>query len=229
VDQDTSTGEPLRVVAAALVDDLDRPTRLLAARRSTGAHAGGWELPGGKVEPDEDPHDALARELDEELALRVVLGAPVAGPLDGAWPISGAGQPGATGTLDVRLAVVAGDPPSAGPDHDELAWLPLDEAVDAVTWLPADVPVVRALVERLTLTRLVVLPERDAAEELAALLRAEGVDASAHRELLAGDDDLEDAQWVVAVEPGPASLPVADTVLVRFAEARDGWCEVHGG
>jgi hypothetical protein len=98
-----------------------------------------------------------------------------------------------------------------------------------VTWLPADVPVVRALVERLTLTRLVVLPERDAAEELAALLRAEGVDASVHRELLAGDDDLEDAQWVVAVEPGPASLPVPDTVLVRFAEDRDGWCEVHGG
>ena len=46
---------PRLVVGAAIVDDLDRPTRLLAARR-TGppALAGGWELPGGKVDPGED-------------------------------------------------------------------------------------------------------------------------------------------------------------------------------
>ena len=42
----------LLVVGAAIVDDLEHPTRLLAARRTEpSALAGGWELPGGKVDP----------------------------------------------------------------------------------------------------------------------------------------------------------------------------------
>ena len=41
------------VVAAAVCDDLEKPTRILAARRRTPAElAGRWELPGGKVEPE---------------------------------------------------------------------------------------------------------------------------------------------------------------------------------
>ena len=71
------------VVAAAIVDDLARPQRLLAARRRAPAElAGGWEFPGGKVEPDETPVAALHRELREELAVSVRLGAEVLGPVD---------------------------------------------------------------------------------------------------------------------------------------------------
>jgi len=54
------------VVAGVLCDG----PRVLVTQRPAGTHlAGLWEFPGGKVEPDEDPRDALARELREELGV----------------------------------------------------------------------------------------------------------------------------------------------------------------
>ena len=59
----------LIVVAAAL---LDADGRVLVQQRPAGKPmAGLWEFPGGKVEPDETPEAALARELAEELAIAV--------------------------------------------------------------------------------------------------------------------------------------------------------------
>ena len=57
------------VVACALVDP---DGRVLMARRPEGkAMAGLWEFPGGKVQPDELPEEALIRELKEELGIDV--------------------------------------------------------------------------------------------------------------------------------------------------------------
>jgi len=58
------------LVVALCLEDAEG--RLLLARRLTGKHHGGlWEFPGGKVEPGETPRAALAREVAEELAIRV--------------------------------------------------------------------------------------------------------------------------------------------------------------
>ena len=49
--------------------------RVLLTQRKKGSHlAGAWEFPGGKVEPGEDPRDALARELREELGIEASVG-----------------------------------------------------------------------------------------------------------------------------------------------------------
>jgi len=59
----------LLVAAAALIDP---DCRVLIAQRPQGKTlAGLWEFPGGKVEVDERPEEALIRELHEELGISV--------------------------------------------------------------------------------------------------------------------------------------------------------------
>lgn len=132
------------VVAAAVVDDLDHPTRLLAARRTEPpALAGGWELPGGKVEPGETPDQALHREIQEELGVLIRTGDPLAAPTeDGCWPL------GDRYRMAVWLAVVVDGDLQPIEDHDALRWLTRTELY-AVGWLPADRPIVRALEARM--------------------------------------------------------------------------------
>ena len=63
----------IRVVAG--VFEGDNPGELLAYRRTPGTRHGGlWEFPGGKVEEGESDREALARELDEELGVKVDIG-----------------------------------------------------------------------------------------------------------------------------------------------------------
>ena len=98
---------------------------MLAARRSApSALAGGWEFPGGKVEADEAPSDALVRECREELGVEIAVGAHL-------------GR--ATDQIELHLyaaELVRGEP-EALEDHDELRWLALGE-LDSVAWLPVD-------------------------------------------------------------------------------------------
>ena len=128
------------VVGAAVVDDLARPTRLLAARRTEpSALAGGWELPGGKVDDGEMPLAALHRELREELGVEVRVGPHLPGPLPGTtWPL------GDLYEMLVWFVEVTGGEPAPLEDHDELRWLDASQLY-AVPWLPADLPIVRAI------------------------------------------------------------------------------------
>lgn len=131
------------VVAAALCDELEMPTRILAARRRTPADlAGRWELPGGKVEKGESPTDALRRELLEELHVSVTLGAELRNPAGGCWPIS------ADLEMRVWFAVIGAGKAMLSSAHDGLAWRGRSDLA-ALDWLDADRPVVAELTRRL--------------------------------------------------------------------------------
>lgn len=59
----------IHVAVAVIEDDFGR---VLLSRRPSHVHQGGlWEFPGGKRDPGEELSQALAREIDEELGLRV--------------------------------------------------------------------------------------------------------------------------------------------------------------
>jgi 8-oxo-dGTP diphosphatase len=117
-------------VACAVIE---REGRVLAARRSAGQSlAGKWEFPGGKLEPGETAAAALAREIREELALDVRVGAPLP-PRDhdyGTFAI----------TLVPFLCTLATDAEAHPREHDAVRWCTPVE-LTALEWAPADLPV----------------------------------------------------------------------------------------
>ena len=127
-------GDRQTVAGAAII----RHARVLAARRVHPPElAGGWELPGGKVDPGEAPETACVREVREELGcdVRVVRRLPDELSLGGGWTM-----------VVFECALVAGEPVPT--EHDVIRWLG-PEDLDDVPWLPADRPLLGPLRQRL--------------------------------------------------------------------------------
>ena len=60
----------INVVAAIICKD----GAYFATQRGYGEFEGMWEFPGGKIEPGEEPEEALVREIEEELGTVVSVG-----------------------------------------------------------------------------------------------------------------------------------------------------------
>jgi 8-oxo-dGTP diphosphatase len=139
--------EQIQVVGAAILDSLERPARLLVARRTAPEQfAGLWEFPGGKVEAGEDCEAALHRELREELGIGVSLGAELPAASPAGWRLN------ERASMRVWQAEVTEGEPRPLEDHDELRWVALTDtqAVLDLPWIPADFPIVRALLHALS-------------------------------------------------------------------------------
>ncbi len=120
-------------VAAGVISDAGGAV-LLGERPAPRSLAGWWEFPGGKIEAGETPHQALGRELDEELGITLRASRPLM-TFD------------ATGLRPVRIhlrEVLAHDGTPAGREGQKLAWV---ERAALAAWplLPADRPALAAL------------------------------------------------------------------------------------
>jgi 8-oxo-dGTP diphosphatase len=115
---------------------LERPdgSFLLAQRPAGKVYAGYWEFPGGKIEPGERAEAALARELDEELGIKVVRAHP--------WLVRVYTYPHGTVRLNFfRVTQWRGEP---HPREDQaIAWQA--GVPSAAPMLPANAPVLAAL------------------------------------------------------------------------------------
>ena len=121
----------IKVVAAIILHD----NRIFATQRGYGDFKGGWEFPGGKVEPGESPQEALVREIREELAMEIEVG-ELFETVEYDYP-----------TFHLSMKCYLCSVEHSGyilKEHSDAKWLTKD-TLDSVEWLPAD----QGLVEKL--------------------------------------------------------------------------------
>ena len=119
----------IKVVAAIICDDMKEKNKIFATARGYGDLKGGWEFPGGKVEPGETSQQALIREIIEELDTKIKVGELIDTveydyptfhlSMDCFWAEVKAGH------LELKEAEAA-------------KWLTKDQ-LESVTWLPSDI------------------------------------------------------------------------------------------
>ena len=115
--------------------------RILVMRRAPFMSCpGSWEFPGGKQEAGETPEQCLARELREELHIEARIGEYLTENSHGY-------DFGTVHLCVYRVLSWKGD--IALTVHDDMRWVPLRELAGFPGLLPADIPVARALEEKL--------------------------------------------------------------------------------
>jgi mutator protein MutT len=129
---------PIEVAAGVIF----RHDRLLITQRRAGDHLGGlWEFPGGKREPGETYEACLARELEEELGVRVRVG-------EGLSSVTHQYPAKIVHLRFFRCTLERGEPEPLG--CAALAWITREE-LSRYAFPEADVPLVKLLNERLDL------------------------------------------------------------------------------
>ena len=130
----------IKVVAAIICNDMERKNKIFATARGYGDLKGGWEFPGGKVEPGETPQQALKREIMEELSTEIKVGELIDTieydyptfhlSMDCFWAEV------ITGQLELKEAEAA-------------KWLTKDQ-LESVAWLPADITLIDKIRQYMT-------------------------------------------------------------------------------
>lgn len=124
------------VVGAAIIDG----SKVLAAQRSRSMKTPlKWEFVGGKVEPGETHAQALIREVQEELGVRIGVKEHIA------TGYSTLGDKRIV--LHVYEAELLDGTPTAR-EHERLEWVDLDKLME-LDWAEADIPACNELVRKI--------------------------------------------------------------------------------
>lgn len=123
-------------VVAAIIKDNDK---IFATQRGYGDLKGGWEFPGGKVEPHETLQEALKREIKEELDVEIEVDDFVA-KIEYDYPNFHL-------SMNCFFARIINGKLKLK-EHSNAKWLASDE-LDSVDWLPADLTIIDLIKEKL--------------------------------------------------------------------------------
>lgn len=124
-------------VVAAVIHHEDK---IFATQRGYGDQKGGWEFPGGKMEPGETPQEALIREIKEELDTEIEVG-DLIDTVDYDYPKFHLTMHCFFCTVKHGNLVLK--------EHEAAKWLTL-ETLDSVDWLPADQGLIEKIRQALT-------------------------------------------------------------------------------
>ena len=125
----------VRVVAAVICDSFENTTKVFATARGYGDFKGKWEFPGGKVEENETPQNALKREILEELNVEIFVGDLIE-TIEYDYPTFHL-------SMDCFWCVITnGD--IALMEAEDAKWL-TKETLYSVDWLPADISLVKTI------------------------------------------------------------------------------------
>lgn len=137
----------IRVVAAVIkAENKQGQPIIFATQRGYGEFKGGWEFPGGKIEPGETSQEALKREIQEELDTKIKVGSLI-DTIEYDYP-----------TFHLSMDCFLAEIESGNlvlKEHEAARWLTKEE-LDSVDWLPADV----LLIDTLKQSKLIT-PEKE--------------------------------------------------------------------
>ena len=139
--QRNSTMKTVKVAAAVICDSLERPTKFLATARGYGEFKGRWEFPGGKIEASETSQQALIREIQEELDVKIKVGELI-DTIEYDYPTFHL-------SMDCFWCIVV-DGKITLKEAEAAKWLNKDK-VYSVDWLPADITLIEKIQNSLLL------------------------------------------------------------------------------
>ena len=130
----------IRVVAAVIQSrNTDGQPIIFATQRGYGEYKDWWEFPGGKIEAEESPDQALIREIKEELEVDIKVGKKI-DTIEFDYP-----------TFHLSMdcfwcQIISGD--LLLKEHEAARWL-TKEDLYSVDWLPADLTLIEKIDKQL--------------------------------------------------------------------------------